>query len=177
MKGAISLLFLTTGLLVAAYVVSYFLAVSAMYSGVGSVFGLDRYTVFPMYLRAPTWLHAPSLYAPVHWLDEKYIRPAMWKAHNDKFEVKYSDLSPETTATVSGDAVTVHLGRDLTASACWTMPRANIYGETVYVVGCRTLRQQNREFVVRLPALISSQSVRVVWIDPNGSHNPVRIKK
>ena len=32
-------------------------------------------------------------------------------------DVKYSDLQPATTATVAGDAVTVHLGSDLTASA------------------------------------------------------------
>jgi len=88
-------------------------------------------------------------------------------------DVKYSDLSPATTATVSGDTVTIHLGSDLTASACWTIPKARVEGQTVYVVGYRTLREQSREFVVRLPA--SSQSVMVVWLDPDGSRVTVPI--
>ncbi len=92
-----------------------------------------------------------------------------------KPDVKYSDLRPATTATVSGDTVTIHLGSDLTASACWTIPKARVDGQTVYVVGYRTLREQSREFVVRLPA--SSQSVTVVWVDPDGSRVTVPITK
>ena len=46
-----------------------------------------------------------------------------------KPDVKYSDLSPATTATVSGDNVTIHLGSDLTASACWTRPKARVEGQ------------------------------------------------
>src|SRR6267142_1520403 len=79
-----------------------------------------------------------------------------------KPDVKYSDLSPATTATVSGDAVTIHLASDLTASACWTKPKARVEGLTVYVVVYRTLSEQSREFVVRLPASASSQSVAVI---------------
>ena len=94
-----------------------------------------------------------------------------------KPDVKYSDLSPATTATVSGDTVTVHLGSDLTASACWTRPTARVDGQTVYVVGYRTLQKQSREFVVRLPASASSQPVTVVWVDPDGSRVPVPTKK
>jgi hypothetical protein len=94
-----------------------------------------------------------------------------------KPDVKYSDLSPATTATVSGDTVTIHLGSDLIASACWTIPKARVEGQTVCVVGYRTIREQSREFVVRLPASVSSQSVPVVWIDPDGSRVPVPIKK
>src|SRR5215213_2454549 len=78
-----------------------------------------------------------------------------------KPDVKYSDLSPATTATVSGDTVTIHLGSDLTASACWTRPKARVEGQTVYVAGYRTLSEQSREFTVRLPALASSQAVTV----------------
>jgi hypothetical protein len=94
-----------------------------------------------------------------------------------KPDVKYSDLSPATTATISGDTVTIHLGSDLTASACWTQPKARVDGQTVYVVGYRTLREQSREFVIRLPASASSQSVSVVWVDPDGSRVTVPIKK
>jgi hypothetical protein len=94
-----------------------------------------------------------------------------------KPDVKYSDLSPATTATVSGSTVTIHLGSDLAASACWTKPKARIEGQTVYVVGYRTLREQSREFTVRLPVSVSSQSVSVVWVDPDSSRVPVPIKK
>jgi hypothetical protein len=92
-----------------------------------------------------------------------------------KPNVKYSDLRPATTAMVSGDTVTIHLGSDLTASACWTIPKARVEGQTVYLVGYRTLREQSREFVVRLSA--SSHSVTVVWVDPDGSHVTVPITK
>ena len=92
-------------------------------------------------------------------------------------DVEYSDLWPVTTATISGSTVTIHLGRDMMARACWTHPKAKVKGKTVYVVGYRTMRQQSREFVVQLPRRISSQSVSVVWVDPDGSHVTVPIKK
>ena len=92
-----------------------------------------------------------------------------------KPDVKYSDLRPATTATISGSTVTVHLGSDLTASACWTIPKARIEGQTVYIVGYRTLREQSREFVIQLPAGL--QSVTVVWVDPDGSHVTVPVTK
>ena len=91
--------------------------------------------------------------------------------------VKYSDLRPPTTATVSGDTLTVHLGGDLTASACWTRAKAKVEGQTVYIVGYRTLREQRRDFLVHLPASVSAQSVAVVWVDPDGSRVPVPITK
>jgi hypothetical protein len=94
-----------------------------------------------------------------------------------KPNVKYSDLSPITTATLSKDKVTIHLGSDLSNSACWTLPKARIEGSTVYVVGYRTLRSQSREFEVQLPASVDSQAVTVVWIDPDGSKVSVPIKK
>ena len=94
-----------------------------------------------------------------------------------KSDVKYSDLRPATTATISGSTVTVHLGSDMIASACWTIPKARVDGRTVYVVGYRTMREQSREFVVQLPASVSSQTVNVVWVDPDGSHVTVPITK
>jgi hypothetical protein len=94
-----------------------------------------------------------------------------------KPDVKYSDLRPAPTATVSGDTVTIHLGSDLMASACWTRPKARVEGQTVYVVGYRTMREKAREFVVQLPASVSLQSVAVVWVDPDGSRITVPISK
>jgi hypothetical protein len=92
-------------------------------------------------------------------------------------DVKYSDLQPATTATVVGDTVTVHLGSDLKASACWTRPKARVEGRTVYVVGYRTMREQSRDFAVRLPASSGSQPVSVVWVDSDGSRVAVPITK
>ena len=91
--------------------------------------------------------------------------------------VKYSDLSPATTASVSGDTVTVHLGSDLMNSAYFTRPKARVEGQTVFIAGYHTLREQSRDFAVRLPASTSPQSVSVVWVDPDGSRVPVPIKK
>lgn len=94
-----------------------------------------------------------------------------------KPDVKYSDLQPPTTATVAGDTVTLHLGSDLTASACWTKPTAKVKDDTVYVVGYRTLREQSREFVVRLPGSTKAGPVSVFWVNPDGSRIAVPIKK
>jgi hypothetical protein len=91
--------------------------------------------------------------------------------------VKYSDLRPPTTATVSDDAVMVHVGSDLMNSACFTKPKARVEGQTVLIVGYRTLREQSRDFLVRLPASVSSESISVVWVDPGGSRVPVPITK
>jgi hypothetical protein len=93
-------------------------------------------------------------------------------------DVKYSELQPPTTATVAGDIVTVHLGSDLVASACWTKPKARIQGRTVYIVGYRTLRERGHDFVIRLPATpAGSEPVSVFWIDPDGSPVAVPITK
>ena len=92
-------------------------------------------------------------------------------------DVKYSDLQPATSATVASNTVTIHLGSDLMASACWTRPKARVEGGTVYVVGYRTLREQSREFVVRLPTATNAQPVSVVWVDPDGKRVAVPIKK
>jgi len=91
--------------------------------------------------------------------------------------VKYSDLRPPTTATLSGETITVHIGSDLMNSACFTRPKAKIERQTVFIVGYRTLREQSRDFQIHLPASMSSQSVAVVWVDPDGSRVPVPISK
>jgi len=91
--------------------------------------------------------------------------------------VKYSDLQPATTATASGDTVTVHLGSDLMNSACYPRPKARVEGRTVYISAHRTLREQGREFVVRLAESSASEPVSVVWVDPNGGRVAVPITK
>jgi hypothetical protein len=55
-----------------------------------------------------------------------------------KPDVKYSDLSPAITASVSDHMVIIHLSSDLKNSACWTQPEARVDGLIVYVVGYRT---------------------------------------
>ena len=92
-------------------------------------------------------------------------------------DVKYWDLRPLTTAALSGDTITVHLGSDLVNSACFTRPKTRVEGQKVFIVGYRTLREQRRDFLVRLPASVSSQSVAVLWVDPDGSRVPVPITK
>jgi hypothetical protein len=91
--------------------------------------------------------------------------------------VKYSDLRPPSTATISGDTVTVHLGSDLTNSACWTRVRTKVEGNTIYVFGARTLREQSRQFVVRLPASAPAQTIAVIWVDPDGRHISIPVTR
>jgi hypothetical protein len=92
-------------------------------------------------------------------------------------DVKYSDLHPAPTAILAGNTVTLHLGSDLTASACWTKAKAKVEGSTVCIVGYRTLRERSREFVVRLPAQAASERVSVVWMNPDGSRVAVPLTK
>jgi hypothetical protein len=94
-----------------------------------------------------------------------------------KPDVKYSDLRPATTATISGSTVTIHLGSDMLTSACWTRPKAKVEDQTVYVVGYRTMREQRRQFTVQLPASVRPPSFSVVWVDPDGIQVTVPIVK
>ncbi len=86
-----------------------------------------------------------------------------------KPDVKYSDLRPATSATVSNGVVTVHLGSDLTASACWTRVKSRMEGSCIYLVGYRTIREQSREVSIRLLGSTKADSVEVIWVDPDGS--------
>ena len=92
-------------------------------------------------------------------------------------EVKFSDMRPAPTAAVSSGSVTVHLGGDYFNSATYIHPKSRIDGQTVYIFGYRTLREQSGRFVVRLPASVSSQSVTVIWIDPDGRHVSIPLTK
>ena len=92
-------------------------------------------------------------------------------------DVKYADLQPATTATVASNTVTIHLGSDLMNSACYPQPKARVKDGTVYVVGYRTLREQSREFVIRLPAGTKARPISVVWVDPDGKRVAVPTTK
>jgi hypothetical protein len=90
--------------------------------------------------------------------------------------VKYEELRPATTATVSGSTVVIHLGSDLQNSACWTIPKVRVAGRTVvYVSGYRSMHEQSREFAIQLPPAEGSQQVKVVWVDPDGSRIAVPV--
>lgn len=92
-------------------------------------------------------------------------------------EAKYSDLYPPPTATIADGKITIHIGGDRVNSALYTLPKAKIEGQTVYVFGGHTMVGQSREFVVWLPASVNTQSVSVIWIDPDGSHIPVPTRR
>lgn len=79
MKGTISSALLGIGIIVAAYAGSYFLTVSPLEVGVGSGGWVRIDSVVPAYWGMPTWLRAPAFYRPLHFLDEKYVRPLKWK--------------------------------------------------------------------------------------------------
>jgi hypothetical protein len=91
--------------------------------------------------------------------------------------VKHSDLRPPATASVSADTLTVHVGGDLINSACFTKLTARFEGQTCFIVGYRALQEQTRDLTISLPLSVSSKSVAVVWIDPDGSCVPVPIAK
>lgn len=91
--------------------------------------------------------------------------------------VHYSDLRPPPTATVSGDLVTIHLGSDLANSACYTRPKTRVERQTVFVSGYRTLQEQKRDILIRLPASISPPSATVVWVEPGGRRIPLSLKQ
>jgi hypothetical protein len=112
-----------------------------------------------------------------------------------KPDVKYSELQPEVTATLSPIGVKIHAGeteppppfdifRRVTPDPGEFTPphwsiclRARVMGRTVYVAGCRTLRNERGQYEVLLPASSNSQPVSVVWVDPDGSQVSVPIRK
>ena len=87
--------------------------------------------------------------------------------------VKYSDLHPFTTASVTDHIVTIHLGADLANSGSWTHPKIKRVEGTIYISGHRSPQQSSRDLVVRLPKRITTQSVVVVWVEPDGSLIPL----
>ncbi len=94
-----------------------------------------------------------------------------------KPEVKFTDMRPAPTATVSDSTVTVHLGEAYLTSAYWVHAKSKIKDHTIYVYGYYTLSEMSHEFVVKLPASLRSQTVSVVWLNPDGSQVPIPLTK
>jgi hypothetical protein len=94
-----------------------------------------------------------------------------------KPEVKFTDMRPTPTATVSTNTVTVHLGGAYLTSAYWVHAKSKVEGQTVVVYGYYTLKELSHEYVVKLPASVSSQTVAVVWLNPDGSRVPIPFTK
>jgi hypothetical protein len=90
--------------------------------------------------------------------------------------VKYTDMNPPVTATIGDHRVTVYLGKDLTNPAPWIRPSKKVVEGTIYVSGRRSKREQKREFVVRLRKSITSQSIVVVWVQPDGGLIPLPLQ-
>ena len=94
-----------------------------------------------------------------------------------KPEVKFTDMRPTPTATISTNSVTVHLGGAWLTSAYWVHPKSKIKEQTVYVYGYYTLKEMSHEYVIKLPSLVSTQTVSVVWLNPDGSTVPIPFTK
>jgi hypothetical protein len=95
-------------------------------------------------------------------------------------QVAFHDMDSKPTASITGDILTVHLGviTNIPVSEVWIGHKAKVVGHTVSIIGFQSFDyEQNREFAVQLPTPVSSQSVSVVWVDPNGSHVTVPITK
>jgi len=95
----------------------------------------------------------------------------------DKPEVKFTDMRPPPTATLSSNVVMVHLGGAWLTSAYWVHPKSKIRDQTVYVYGYYTLKEMSHKYVIRLPASVSTQTVSVVWLNPDGSKVPIPFTK
>ncbi len=95
-------------------------------------------------------------------------------------QVAFRDMDPKPTASVTGDILTVHLGviTNIPVSEVWIGHKAKVIGHTVSIIGFQSFNyEQSREFAVQLPTPVSSQSVSVVWLEPDGSHVTVPITK
>ena len=92
-----------------------------------------------------------------------------------KTGVKYTDMRTAPTATISKDVVTISLSSSFLGSNTWVQAKSMFEGQTRCVSGYRTTSEPevDHEYVVKLPASVSSQSVTVIWIDPEGSRFPV----
>jgi hypothetical protein len=83
------------------------------------------------------------------------------------------------TATISKDVVTISLPGSFLGSNTWVQVKSSFEDQTLCVSGYRTTSEPevDHEYVVKLPAAVSSQSVAVIWVDPDGSRVPVPTTK
>jgi hypothetical protein len=93
--------------------------------------------------------------------------------------VKYSDIRIAPTATISNGVVTIFLQGSYLGSNTWVRAKSRFEGQTLCLYGYRTTSEpeMEHEYVVNLPASVSSQSVTVIWIDPDGIRVPVPTTK
>lgn len=96
-----------------------------------------------------------------------------------KTGVKYMDMPTAPTATVSNSVVTISLKGSFLGSDTWVQVKSRFEGQTLCVSGYRITSEPDgeHEYVVKLPASVSPQSVTVIWIDPDGSRVPVPTTK
>lgn len=96
-----------------------------------------------------------------------------------KTGVKFADMRTAPTATISKDVVTISLPGSFLGSNTWVQAKSRFEGQTLCVSGYRTTSEpeEDHEYIVKLPASINSQSVTVIWIDPDGGRVPVPTTK
>jgi hypothetical protein len=88
-------------------------------------------------------------------------------------QVKFTDVRPGPAATITDDHIQIVFGNDIAAPTCWIHPDTRTEGGTVYVYGYHNPDWATHECLVKVPSLVNSQDVKVVWINPDGSHVPV----
>jgi hypothetical protein len=86
-----------------------------------------------------------------------------------KPQVDFTDMHPTPTATVSNNAVTVHLGWAWRTSADYVHAKSKIKDQTVYVYGYYTMKEPSPEYIIKMPASVSTQAISVVWLNPDSS--------
>ena len=94
-----------------------------------------------------------------------------------KPQVEFTDMRPTPTATVSNNAVTVHLGWAWRTSADYVHAKSKIKDQTVYVYGYYTMKEPSPEYAIKLPASVSTQTISIVWMNPDGSTAPIPFTK
>jgi len=89
--------------------------------------------------------------------------------------VNYTDVRPGPAATITDDHIQIVFGNDIAAPTCWIHPDSRTEGGTVYVYGQHSPDWATHEYLVKVPSLVNSQNVKVVWVNPDGSHVPVPV--
>ncbi len=89
--------------------------------------------------------------------------------------VKFTDVRPGPAATITNDHIQIVFGNDIAAPTCWIHPDSRTEGNTVYFYGHHSPDWATHEYLVKAPSSTNSQDVKVVWVNPDGSHVPVPV--
>ena len=95
-------------------------------------------------------------------------------------EVAFSDLDPKPTASLAGRSLTIRIGVDtnIPSSEVWVRVKARIKDGTVNLAGHAVyLREQPKSYTLHLPASLESQSVSVIWVNPDRSRVAIPVSK